>query len=80
MFERYTEKGRRAIFFARYEGSMLGIEWINPDCLLLGLVRENREISTKWLGFNATELHHLIESQTITSKQLSTSVDLPLKQ
>ena len=78
VFERYTEKARRAIFFARYEASSLGLQWIDPNCLLLGLVRENGEISTKWLAMKATELHRVIESQTMRLKEVSTSVDLPL--
>jgi ATP-dependent Clp protease ATP-binding subunit ClpA len=77
MFEHYTEKGRRAIFFARYEASEFGLHWIDSNCLLLGLVRENGEISTRWLGLDATELHRLVESQIVRSKPLSTSVDLP---
>lgn len=78
MFERYTEKARRAIFFARYEASQFGLEYIDSNCLLLGLVRENGQISTQWLALDATELRSLVESQTIKSKPVSTSVDLPL--
>ena len=78
MFERYTEKARRAIFFARYEASEFGIRFIDANCLLLGLVRENGQISTRWLGLDATELHRLVESQTIKSSPVSTSIDMPL--
>ena len=31
MFERYTERARRVIFFARYEASQAGAEAINPE-------------------------------------------------
>src|SRR5271156_2208668 len=78
MFERYTEKARRAIFFARYEASQFGLRFIDANCLLLGLVRENGQISTQWLALDATELHRLVESQTIKSRAVSTSIDLPL--
>jgi len=78
MFERYTEKARRAIFFARYEASQFGLQFIDSNCLLLGLVRQNGQISTQWLALDATELHRLVESQVIKSKPVSTSVDLPL--
>src|SRR5438445_10008713 len=40
MFERYTEKARRAIFFARYECCNYGSEEIESEHLLLGLLRE----------------------------------------
>ena len=36
MFERYTEKARRVIFFARYEASQFGSPYIETEHLLLG--------------------------------------------
>ena len=36
MFERYSEKARRVIFFARYEASQLGSRQIDAEHLLLG--------------------------------------------
>ena len=42
MFERYTEKARRVIFFARYEASQYGSPYIETEHLLLGLLREDR--------------------------------------
>jgi ATP-dependent Clp protease ATP-binding subunit ClpC len=36
MFERYTEKARRVIFFARYEASHYGSPEIETEHLLLG--------------------------------------------
>ena len=42
MFERYTEKARRVIFFARYEASQFGAPAIEPEHLLLGLMREDK--------------------------------------
>ncbi|MBV8673517.1 MAG: hypothetical protein JOZ33_08795 [Acidobacteriaceae bacterium] len=78
MFERYTEKARRGIFFARYEASLFGLPYIDPNCLLIGLVRVNGQISTRWLSLDATELRNLIESQTVKSKPVSTSVDMRL--
>src|SRR5216117_354849 len=44
MFERYTEKARRVIFFARYEASQYGSTTIESEHLLLGLVREDGNI------------------------------------
>jgi len=35
MFERYTEKARRVIFFARYEASQYGSMSIETEHLLL---------------------------------------------
>ena len=44
MFERYTEKARRSIFFARYEASQLGSPDINSEHLLLGLLRDDKAV------------------------------------
>src|SRR5262245_22470567 len=40
MFERYTEAARRSLFFARYEVSVIGGRSIEPQHLLLGLLKE----------------------------------------
>jgi len=40
VFERYTERARRVIFFARYEASQLDAAAIETEHLLLGLLRE----------------------------------------
>jgi ATP-dependent Clp protease ATP-binding subunit ClpC len=37
MFEKYTEKARRVIFFGRYEASQFGGRCIETEHLLLGL-------------------------------------------
>jgi ATP-dependent Clp protease ATP-binding subunit ClpC len=41
MFERFTERARRVIFFARLEASKTGCDAINTEHILLGLMREN---------------------------------------
>jgi Clp amino terminal domain, pathogenicity island component len=44
MFERYTERARRVIFFARYDASNYGSSTIESEHLLLGLLREDRNL------------------------------------
>jgi ATP-dependent Clp protease ATP-binding subunit ClpC len=44
MFERYVEKARRSIFFARYEASAFGSPVIDIEHLLLGILREDKEL------------------------------------
>lgn len=39
MFERYTEKARRVISFARFEASQFGSPYIETDHMLLGLLQ-----------------------------------------
>ena len=49
MFERYTEKARRVIFFSRYEAGTLGSPFIGPEHLLLGLIREGEGVGAQVL-------------------------------
>jgi hypothetical protein len=79
MFERYIERARKAIFFARYEASVFGSPSINPEHLLLGLLRESRalKISLGEAGLDAVRAY--IEQHTPRSgESVSTSVDLPV--
>ena len=80
MFERYTEKARRAIFFARYEASQYGSKTIETEHLLLGLLREDRALTRKVLGEkgSAQSLRDEIESRITRGERISTSVDVPL--
>ncbi len=54
MFERYTEKARRTIFFARYEASQFGSPYIEVEHLLLGLMRERSSDSSSLLPGKVT--------------------------
>src|ERR1700761_2224044 len=80
MFERYTEKARRVIFFARYEASQFGSPFIESEHLLLGILREDKELSHRFLSSQATfeSLRRQIEQHTTIRESIPTSVDLPL--
>jgi len=80
MFERYTEKARRVIFFARYEASQYGSPYIETEHLLLGLLREDRALAKKFLGeVNSEEgIRAEIEKHITPRERLSTSVEVPL--
>ena len=54
MFERYTERSRRVIFFARYEALQYGSQVIAPEHILLGLVREDKTLSARFLPLRHT--------------------------
>ena len=78
MFERYTEKARRVIFFARYEACQYGSSVIDMEHLLLGLLREDKTI-LRWVDKAEPEaIRKTIESKTTRMPPISTSVDLPL--
>jgi uncharacterized protein (TIGR02246 family) len=80
MFERYTEKARRAIFFARYEASQYGVMSIETEHLLLGLLREDKGLVWKFLrergGVESIRLQ--IESQITRGERLSTAIEIPV--
>ena len=80
MFQRYTEKARRVIFFARYEASQFGSPYIDTEHFLLGLLREDKELTNRFLrGQGKVEsIRQQIEQNTAVREKVSTSVDLPL--
>ena len=80
MFERYTEKARRVIFFARYEASQFGCPYIDTEHLLLGLLREDKVLAQRLLrGKNqGAWIRSQIEAKTTIREKIATSVDLPL--
>src|SRR6201986_4724447 len=80
MFERYTEKARRVIFFARYEASQFGSPYIETEHLLLGLLREDKALTNRFLRSHASveSIRKQVEGHTTIREKVSTSVDLPL--
>src|SRR5436190_16637558 len=79
MFERYTEKARRVIFFARYEASQFGSPYIETEHLLLGILREDKALSVRVIPHLHVEaIRQEIEEATLIRETISTSVDLPL--
>jgi ATP-dependent Clp protease ATP-binding subunit ClpA len=80
MFERYTEKARRVIFFARAEASQFGSPYIETEHLLLGLLREDKALTNRFLASHAAveSIRKQIEGHTTIREKVSASVDLPL--
>jgi ATP-dependent Clp protease ATP-binding subunit ClpC len=81
MFERYTEKARRVIFFARYEASQYGSPEIDTEHLLLGLAREEPLLHRRWLPRADPEIiRKRFDRATRRRQPIPTSIDLPLSQ
>ena len=81
MFERYTEKARRVIFFARYEASQFGAHAIEPEHLLLGLMREDKTLTGRFFPraqISIESIRREIEGRTLLRERIPTSVELPL--
>lgn len=80
MFERYTQKARRVIFFARYEASQYGRPYIETEHLLLGFLREDPALAKRFLGGVEAEttIRGEIEKHIPPRERISTSVEVPL--
>ena len=71
MFERYTEKARRVIFFARYEASQFGAPAIEPEHLLLGLMREDKTLTGRFFPraqITIESIRREIEGRTLLAR------------
>jgi len=83
MFEKYNEKARRALFFARYEASKLGSKVIESEHVLLGVLREGEEIIKEiFTRFNvkADNVRREIEGDRIFVERVSSTQELPLSE
>jgi ATP-dependent Clp protease ATP-binding subunit ClpC len=78
MFERYTEKARRTIFFARYEASVFGSPYIETEHLVLGVLREDRSLRNRLPSGAAEQIRKRIEERVPQPVERIASVDLPL--
>lgn len=80
MFERFTEKARRVIFFGRYEALQFGSRYIETEHLLLGVLREGKVLTLRLFKHPGTidDIRKDIEGHSVTGERISTSVDLPL--
>jgi ATP-dependent Clp protease ATP-binding subunit ClpA len=80
MFERFTEKARRVIFFARYEASEFGSPYIETEHLLLGLLREDKALTMRVLrsAGSIENIRKKIDDHSTFREKIPTAVDLPL--
>jgi ATP-dependent Clp protease ATP-binding subunit ClpC len=82
MFERYSERSRRVIFFARYEALQYGSQVISPEHLLLGLIREDKSIGSRYFShsrnFSSEAVRREIEERIVPRDRIPQSADLHL--
>jgi ATP-dependent Clp protease ATP-binding subunit ClpC len=80
MFERYTEKAKRALFFARYEASQFGSLYIETEHLLLALFNDEEALDDRFPQFyrELESVRKQIEDRAGIREKVSTSVDIPL--
>ena len=66
MWQRFTERARRVVFFAQEEAGRLGENYVSTEHLLLGLVRERDSVASIILdrmGVSLGRIHSEIERQ-----------------
>src|SRR5215217_6134226 len=83
MFEKYNEKARRALFFARYEASKLGSRVIESEHILLGILREGEEtVSEIFRRFQVKpeDIRREIEGERVFVERISSTAELPLSE
>jgi|CXWL01.1.fsa_nt_gi ATP-dependent Clp protease ATP-binding subunit ClpC len=83
MFEKYNEKARRALFFARYEASKLGSRVIESEHILLGILREGEEtVAEVFRRFHLKpeEIRREIEGERVFVERISSTAELPLSE
>ncbi len=81
MFERYTEKARRVIFFARYEASQYGAMQIEAEHVLLGLIREDKTIAQRFFNRAQATVESIrkdVEGRIVLRPRHPNTIDLPL--
>lgn len=81
MFERYTERAKRVIYFARYEAGQAGSSKITPEHLLIGLLRDADVFTSKLMKTRDLQVNevrdHIISSGDLVHQD---SADIPFSE
>jgi ATP-dependent Clp protease ATP-binding subunit ClpC len=80
MFERYTERARRAVFFARHAASVEGTKAIEMHHLLLGIMNAAPEFMAGLFAESDSEMkvRDELARRFPPQRPTSTSIDMPL--
>lgn len=80
MFEKYTAKARRVVFYARYAVSQIGASAIGPEHLLLGLLREDGALFSRLLPAHVSTdwMRRQLEARAEKGPRIPTSLEVPL--
>jgi ATP-dependent Clp protease ATP-binding subunit ClpC len=80
MFEKFTEKGRKVIIYAKEEAEKRSNDYLGTEHLLLAILREDEGIPItmlKKMGLNIDELRYEIERNLPTGANILTFGDIP---
>ncbi len=80
MFEKFTERGRKVIIYAREEAEKRQNDYLGTEHLLLGLLREEESLPMvilKKMGLSAEELRMEVERNLPSGSNILTFGDIP---
>jgi uncharacterized protein (TIGR03435 family) len=80
MFERYTERARRVLFFSRYEATERGSVSIETEHILLGLIREGKGLASRLLiarGMSLEDIRTEVKRRAVFQGRVPKSVEVP---
>jgi ATP-dependent Clp protease ATP-binding subunit ClpC len=80
MFEKFTEKGRKIIIYAKEEAEKRSNDYLGTEHLLLAILREDEGIATtilKKMGLSAEEVRFEVEKSLPVGSSLMTFGDIP---
>jgi ATP-dependent Clp protease ATP-binding subunit ClpC len=80
MFEKFTEKGRKIIIYAKEEAEKRSNDYLGTEHLLLAILREEDGIATtilKKMGLSAEEVRFEVEKSLPVGSSLMTFGDIP---
>ncbi|MFQ5719054.1 MAG: ATP-dependent Clp protease ATP-binding subunit [Acidobacteriota bacterium] len=80
MLEKFTEKAKRILFLARYEASQSGSQIIGTEHILLGLIKENEDVTSELFSrsnVNPELMRAELEARGPSRERTSTSVEIP---
>jgi ATP-dependent Clp protease ATP-binding subunit ClpA len=78
MFAGYTEKARRAVFFARQEAVQSGASQIEVEDLLIGLLRENIDLLPQILESDVDSLRTEVKGRVPRLESVPQVATMPL--
>jgi ATP-dependent Clp protease ATP-binding subunit ClpC len=81
VFEHYTERARRVVFFARYEACEFGSRTIESEHFLLGLTREEKNLFKRLVRTDSAEsIRKKIEGRLTLREKVTTPIDFHLSE
>src|SRR2546427_3034670 len=81
MFERYTERARRSLYYAGQTVSEYGSMTVGTEHVLLGILREDSNIIGHFLPSKTNdEIRAEVEKGIVVKAKIPTHVDIPLSE